>query len=156
MNARRRLPIGQLLVRMLRTFREDLYRRGQEAGYREIREAHLQVFGALDWTGTRLTELAARSNMTRPSMSELVDELQEMGYLERRRDPTDGRAKLIRPTRKGRRLLVQALRAVEEIERGYGEAVGTERFEAVVATLHALLEAQREQGHSSGTEDGPR
>lgn len=155
MDTRRRLPIGQLLVRMLRAFRQDLYRSPQLAGRRDIREAHLQVFGTIDWEGTRLTDLAARANMTRPSMSELVDELQQAGYLERRPDPSDGRAKLIRPTRKGRRVLAEALRAVEDIERGYAEAVGTERFDALVATLQALLDAQREQGRTSATEAPP-
>ena len=153
MNARRRLPIGQLLGRTLRSFREELYRRAQAAGYRDIREAHLQVFGVIDWSGTRLTDLAARANMTRPSMAELVDELQQAGYLDRRPDPSDGRAKLIRPTRKGRRILAQALRAVSDIEHGYAEAVGPERFDALIATLQDLLDAGREQGRSSGTDD---
>ena len=139
------LPIGQLLGRMLRSFRRDLYGRAQEAGYQDIREAHLQVFGAIDWDGTRLTELAARANMTRPSMLELVDELQKLGYLERRPDPSDGRAKLIRLTRKGRRTLADALRAVLDIERGYIAVVGQERFDAFVATLQALLEAERNE-----------
>jgi DNA-binding MarR family transcriptional regulator len=110
------------------------------------------VFGAIDWGGTRLTELAARANMTRPSMIELVDELQNMGYLERRPDPSDGRAKLIRLTHKGRRILTEALRAVEDIERGYAEAVGAQRFDALVATLQALLDAQSEDWPSNATE----
>ena len=50
-----------------------MYSRAREAGYEDIREAHLQVFGTIDWTGTRLTDLAARANMTRASMAELVD-----------------------------------------------------------------------------------
>jgi DNA-binding MarR family transcriptional regulator len=54
--------------------------------------------------------------MTLPAMSELVDDLQAAGYLERRPDPRDRRAKLIRLTRKGRYAIVQALRAVREIE----------------------------------------
>jgi len=147
------MPIGQLLGRMLRIFRQDLYRRSENAGESDIREAHLQVFGAIDWTGTRLTELAVRSNMTPPSMSELVDDLQQLGYLERLPDPTDGRAKLIRPTRQGRRALVYALRAVEEIEREYADAVGAERFEAMTSTLQALLDARRD-GPGSGETDG--
>ena len=119
MDASPRLPIGQLLGRLLRSFRLELYRRAREGGYDDIREAHLQVFGAIDWSGSRLTDLAERANMTLPAMSELVDDLQGYGYLERRPDPSDGRAKLIRPTRKGRRLLVEALRAVREIEAEY-------------------------------------
>lgn len=141
-NARGRLPLGQLLGRALRDFRVELYRRAQEAGYADIREAHLQVFGSIDWTGSRLTDLAARSNMTRPAMAELVDELEQSGYLVRHADPSDGRAKLIRPTRKGRRVLAQALRAVNDIERTYAEAVGPDRFDALVSTLQALLDAR--------------
>ena len=140
MDASPRLPIGQLLGRLLRSFREDLNRRAQERGYDDVREAHLQVFGAIDWTGTRLTDLAARANMTLPAMSELVDDLQRLGYLERVPDPGDRRAKLIRPTRRGRRLLVEALRAVREIEEGYARVVGQERYATVVSSLQALVE----------------
>lgn len=146
MSARRHLPIGQLLGRNLRGFRADLFRRAQASGYADLREAHLQVFGVIDWSGSRLTDLALRANMTPPSMAELVDELQAMGFLERRPDPTDRRAKLIRPTSKGKWAIVLALRAVEEIERDYAEIVGPERYEALVATLHALLDGQAALG----------
>lgn len=142
MSTRGHLPIGQLLTRTLRAFRVDLYGRAQDAGYGDIREAHLQVFGSIDWTGTRLTELAARSNMTRPAMAELVDELEQAGYLARSPDPSDGRAKLIRPTRKGKRVLTRALRAVDDIERGYAREIGAERFDALVSSLESLLDAR--------------
>ncbi len=142
MDARGRLPIGQLLGRLLRSFRKDLYARAKAGGYTDIREAHLQVFGSIDWAGTRLTDLAARSNMTRPAMAELVDELQQADYLERRPDPTDGRAKLIRLTRKGRLFMVEGLRAVTEIEAAYADVVGRERFEGLAATIQALIDAQ--------------
>ena len=151
MSTRARLPIGQLLTRTLRGFRVDLYERAHEAGYGDTREAHLQVFGSIDWTGTRLTELAARSNMTRPAMAELVDELEQAGYLARSPDPSDGRAKLIRPTRKGRRVLMKALRAVDDIEREYAEEIGAERFDALVSSLQSLLDAR-----SHGSTERPR
>ena len=137
-----RPPIGQLLGQLLRSFRQELHRRAQEGGYGDIREAHLQVFGAIDWKGTRLTELAVRANMTLPAMSELVDDLQRAGYLERRPDLRDGRAKLIRPTRKGRHAIVQALRAVREIEASYSRVVGDERFAVLVGVLEDLVDAR--------------
>jgi DNA-binding MarR family transcriptional regulator len=140
MDTRDRRPIGQLLGRALRAFRLELYQRAIDARYDDIREAHLQVFGALDWRGTRLTDLAARANMTPPAMAELVDELQAAGYLERRPDPSDGRAKLIRPTRKGRRAIAAALRAVRAIEGEYGLVLGAERFEALRDGLESLID----------------
>ena len=134
-----RLPVGQLLGLMLRRFRADLFAWGQAAGYTNLRQSHLQVFGNIDWTGTRLTDLAARAWMTRPSMLELVDELEKAGYLERRPDERDGRAKLICLTRDGRHVVVQALRAVRDIERIYAEEVGAARFEEACLTLQDLL-----------------
>jgi DNA-binding MarR family transcriptional regulator len=136
-----RLQIGQLLGRLTRNFRITLYQRAQAAGYTDIREAHLQVFGNIDWTGTRLTDLAERANMTRPSMAELVDDLAKAGYLERRPDPRDGRAKLILLTRKGRGVMMQAVRAVRVIEREYAGAIGSERFEKMCLSLQAVLDA---------------
>lgn len=137
-----RLPVGQLLGRMQRHFRVTLYHRAQDAGYTNLREAHMQVFGTVDWRGTRLTDLAARANMTLASMAELVTELEKQGYLERRPDPGDGRAKLISLTRRGRRLMMQALRSVREIERAYARVVGADRFESMCESLQELVEAQ--------------
>lgn len=139
-----RAPIGQLLGRMLREFRVSLYQGIVSAGYPDAREAHLQVFGNIDWSGTRLTDLAARANMTRPSMAELVDDLERSGYLERRPDPEDGRAKLICLTRRGKRAMTQALRVTREIERSYARAVGAQRYESMARTLQMLLDSGRE------------
>ncbi|HEY3334012.1 MAG TPA: MarR family transcriptional regulator [Candidatus Limnocylindrales bacterium] len=145
----RRLPVGQLLGLMLRRFRADLLACGKEAGYANLRQSHLQVFGNIDWSGTRLTDLAARAAMTRPSMLELVDELVKAGYLERRPDERDGRAKLICLTRDGRRVVVQALRAVRQIESTYADEVGAARFEEACLTLHELLR----QGSLASTQE---
>ena len=47
----------------------------------------------------RLTDLAARAQLSPATTSELVSDLQRLGYLERRTDGTDRRAKLILPPR---------------------------------------------------------
>ncbi len=140
MHARDRLPFGQLLVRSLRIFRRDLFQNAEEAGYTDIREAHLQVFGVIDRSGTRLTDLAARANMTNPSMAELVDQLEEAAYLERRPDPSDGRAKLICLTERGKETMREALKVVGDLEHRYGSAVGVSRFEAACQTLQDLID----------------
>lgn len=48
--------------------------------------------------GIRLTELAARANMTKQAMAELVAEIERRGYLQRTTDPADRRAKIIKFT----------------------------------------------------------
>ena len=60
------------------------------AGYPQ-KPKHSAVFAQIDPAGSRLTQLAARANMTPQAMGELVDELEELGYVVRRPDPTDRR-----------------------------------------------------------------
>src|ERR1700752_2745601 len=66
-----------------------------------VKASHSAVFGQIRAEGSRLTELARGANMTPQAMGELVDELQEVGYVVRRPDPTDRRAKLVTLTDRG-------------------------------------------------------
>ena len=77
--------------------------------------------------------------MTLPAMSELVDDLQRLGMVERRPDPSDGRAKLICLTGAGWEAMRTARRIIAEIEADYARLVGPERFEAAAVTLDELL-----------------
>ena len=147
-----RLAVGQLLVRLLRQFRVELLAPGVEAGFGDIREAHLQIFGNLGVDGIRLTELAARAQLSPAATSELVDDLQRLGYLERHSDPSDGRAKLIHPTPRGRRALDAAGDRVAAIEQRWAELVGRPAFDAALKTLHHLVEDNATQNHSSAAQ----
>ena len=138
-----RLAIGQLLVHHLRLFREQLLAEGeplaQQAGIR-LRLSHLQVFGNITADGTRLTDLAAWAGMTRPSMAQLVDELQADGLVERRPDPTDRRAKLVALTPAGWDAIRAGRAIIARIEADYANRIGSDRFEAMCWALQDLLD----------------
>jgi DNA-binding MarR family transcriptional regulator len=133
--------IGQLLVRLLQHFRADVFELAQASGYGDLRPVHLQVFGNLRGEGVRLTVLAERAQLSLSAMAELVDDLQQLGYLERVPDPTDGRARLIQPTDRGRAALLLAGARVAEIESRWGAVVGAARFDTTLRTLQELLTA---------------
>ena len=57
--------------------------------------SHSAVFAQINPAGSRLSELARGANMSPQAMGELVDELESLGYVVRRPDPRDRRAKLI-------------------------------------------------------------
>jgi DNA-binding MarR family transcriptional regulator len=139
-----RLAIGQLLVRSLRAFRTELFAPAAAAGYTDTREPHLQIFGNLGVDGVRLTDLAGRAQLSLAATSELVNELQDLGYLERRPDPVDRRAKLIFPTARGRQALADAGDRVAEIEEHWAGLVGSARFADLCRTLQDLLDALNE------------
>ena len=138
-----RLAIGQLLGRLLREFRTELFSPASEHGYADLREPHLRIFGNVGIDGVRLTDLAARSLLSLATTSELVSDLQRLGYLERRPDPVDRRAKLIFPTTRGRQALDDAGNRVAEIEQHWRDVLGERRFDDMCRHMQDLLDTLR-------------
>jgi DNA-binding MarR family transcriptional regulator len=137
-----RLAIGQILVRLLYHFRTELFSRAEEDGlFSDLRFPHLQVWGNVGIEGIRLTDLAGKAQLSLAACSELVDDLQQLGYLERWPDPSDGRAKLIVPTTRGRELLEAAGQAVADIEQRWSEQLPPGAFDTACRTLNSLLAA---------------
>jgi DNA-binding MarR family transcriptional regulator len=134
-----RRHIGQLLVQLTRLFQNELFERLVAAGLEDARLPHTHVTAYIKADGSRLTELAAQARMTLSAMSEVVDDLQRLGIVERRPDPRDRRAKLICLTDAGWEAMRTARAAIAQIEVGYAERVGARRFESAARTLDDLL-----------------
>jgi DNA-binding MarR family transcriptional regulator len=100
------------------------------------------VFQHLDDTGTTVSTLAARAQMTKQAMAELVGHLERHGYVVRTPDPTDRRAKLVRPTAAGREVVAIAQELVPEVEQQVDAALGADRARALRHDLQVLLEAR--------------
>lgn len=135
-----RLAIGQLLGRLQRAFREELAEPREAAGFGDIREPHLQIFGSIRTGGARLTDLASRASLSLAATSELVNDLEHLGYLERHPDPADGRAKLIDLTARGRSAMAAAGTQVAQIERRWSQLVGERSYDQMTRTLQRLLD----------------
>jgi len=135
-----RLAIGQILGRLLYRFRSELFTDPElQERFSDVRFPHLQIWGNVGIDGIRLTTLADRANLGMAATSELVNDLQDLGYLERRPDPTDGRAKLIFPTARGRRLLDDAGGAVARLEARWRSQCEAGAFDDACRTLDGLL-----------------
>jgi len=110
-----------LFRRTARLMVDELLEGLHDAGYEDQTAAHHPVFENIDPEGTRLTVLAARAGMTHQSMGELVQALESRGYVERRVDPKDSRARLVRLTPLGRRSVRRAIDEIAEIESAWLE-----------------------------------
>lgn len=132
--------VAQLLFKCARLVNERALASLETApGAPRIRPAHTSVFPHLDHEGTRLTELAKRMGISKQAVGQLVDELEQMGAVERIPDPADGRAKLIRFSRAPGRSLLDGLRHLREVEAELAAAIGVERMHALHDALAALL-----------------
>jgi DNA-binding MarR family transcriptional regulator len=105
-----------------------------------VKASHSAVFGQMSVEGSRLSDLARGANMTPQAMGELVDELEELGYVVRRPDPTDRRAKLITLTESGRRCLAAGVDSIGDIERHITDALGVTGHRELRRMLLTLLE----------------
>lgn len=111
------------------------------AGYPEIHPAHGTVFRLLDGEGTRLTDLAERAQTTKQAIAYSVDALEARGYLERVPDPRDGRARLIRLTRRGEELTRVTEGIIDRVEAGWAVRFGAEPLQRLRGMLRALAAA---------------
>jgi DNA-binding MarR family transcriptional regulator len=140
--ARRRPEnLGVLLREPYRVENERLHKRFAERGHPEIRTPHGNVFPYLDDDGTRVSVLAERAEITKQSMAELVAHLERHGYVERVPDPDDGRAKLVRATRKGNELYAIAREFVAEVEAGWTRRLGATKMRRLRELLEELNES---------------
>ena len=130
------MAIIGLLARARDLVRDELNRELADAGYDEIRDSHGCVFGNIAPAGSRLTELAERSGLTKQAVGEAVTDLERLGYVERSPDPSDGRAKIIRLTPRGAETQAAGFEIMAGIEARWAERYGADR----VAAMRELLE----------------
>ncbi len=133
--------VAQLLFKAARLLNERAVARVEApAEGPRLRAAHTSLFPHIDLAGTRLTELARRLGISKQAVGQLVDELEQMGALERVADPEDGRAKLIRFSRQPGRSLLDGMRHLQAIEAELAAELGAARMTELREGLGALLE----------------
>lgn len=115
-----------------------------ERGHTEVRSAHGAVFQYLDDTGTTVSVLAERAQMTKQAMAELVRHLETHGYVSRVPDPGDRRAKLVTPTARGHDVITIAQELVPELEKRVSTVLGADRMQALRHDLEAIRIAARD------------
>ncbi|WP_219508170.1 MarR family winged helix-turn-helix transcriptional regulator [Nonomuraea ceibae] len=133
--------IGVLSSRVLFRLQRELFSTLAEQGHPRLRPRHGAVLAYLNEEGSRATDLAALSGQHKQVVGTLVDELVELGYVERQPDPADRRAKLIVPTRKGLDEMARSDAIVAAIEDRYAKAVGEETY-AEFKRVFRLISAQ--------------
>jgi len=140
---RRRLFAEEYLPPLLRipyqAFIARLHVELAEAGYPEIRPTHGVVFQHLGADGSRVTDLAERSQVSKQWLGSLVDDLEARGYLERVPDPTDARAKSVRLTDKGRELMQVSQRISRRIEAEWAARVGEHHLQQLRRRLADVI-----------------
>lgn len=135
----RQQHIGRLLQQAYRQFNMRAVAALHQRGHSGLTLAHTLLLSNLDVEGTRITVLAERAGITKQSMGQLVADLEERGYIERKDDPNDHRASLVLFTGLGQQFLQDAYEVKREIEAEYEAILGKDGLNQLRIALKELL-----------------
>ena len=125
-------PKEMLIGALLRVPAQAIHRRiiGElnAGGFEELRVPHMAVLQFPGPDGVRPGVLADRAGMSKQAMNQLLRSLERLGYLARSDAPDEGRARIIRLTRRGRAAYAKIHEILRDVEREWSAALGQRRF----------------------------
>ncbi|HEX7362643.1 MAG TPA: MarR family winged helix-turn-helix transcriptional regulator [Bryobacteraceae bacterium] len=132
--------VGDMLIgALLRVPAQAIHRRIikdlNEAGFEELSMAHMAVLQFPGPHGVRPSALAERAGMSKQAMNRLLGSLGESGYLIRSGAPDEGRARIVRFTKRGHAVYSKIYDILRDIEREWSAELGSKDF----AQLKGLL-----------------
>lgn len=110
-----------------------------EAGFGDVRSTHASVFTFVPPEGMSVSELTRLARVRKQSMTQTVEELERLGYVERQPDPNDGRARLVFLTPRGRKVRPLASAAGARIEAQWSGLIGKARLLELRNAMSELL-----------------
>jgi DNA-binding MarR family transcriptional regulator len=124
----------------MQRWNELLVGRFMAHGYEDVRPSYGSVLLPLfEEDGLRMGELARRARLSKQAMTELVPRLEREGLVERRTDPSDGRASLIFLTARSRAFEPVAAAVLSELDGLVKTRLDPERVEELKAALCELI-----------------
>lgn len=116
--------LGLLMFVGYRSMESRVLEALHESGFEDMSAAQARVFERIGAQGTRLTDLAEQAQVTKQTAGSLVDQLEQGGYVERRPDPSDARARLICIAERGLAAVQVAAGVVAQVEEEWTQHLG--------------------------------
>jgi DNA-binding MarR family transcriptional regulator len=129
------MRIGALLRVPAQAIQRRIIKKLEAAGFKGLRVPHMAVLQFPGPDGVRPGTLAERAGMSKQAMNQLLRSLESLGYIARSDAPEEGRARIIRLTKRGHAAYSQIYDILLDIEREWTDELGSKRF----AQLKELL-----------------
>jgi len=138
-------PNQMLIGALLRVPAQAIHRRIihelNAAGFEELRVPHMAVLQFPSPDGVRPGMLAERAGMSKQAMNQLLRSLEALGYLARSDAPDEGRARIVRLTKRGRAAYAKIHDILRDIEREWNAELGARHFTQLKALLLRVWES---------------
>lgn len=110
----------------------------REQGHKDLRinfEPYINIIGD---QGARLSDIADALAVSRQAANQTANQIEAAGYITREADPSDGRAKLLVATARGRALRRDGAREAAKLQRQLEAVVGEQDMASTLDTLQRL------------------
>jgi DNA-binding MarR family transcriptional regulator len=128
-----------LLATSFRIAVDHLQRRLAQAGFDDVRPAHGFAFTRLNAGGATASELAEHLGVTKQAAGQMVDYLEQRGYVRREPHPVDRRLKLITLAPRGLACVELAAVTKNDIAERWARLAGSDQLAIALEALSALL-----------------
>jgi DNA-binding MarR family transcriptional regulator len=133
--------LGFLLAKASQRWNELLGRRFTASGFEEVRPSYGSVLLPLfERDGLRMSEIAARSRLSKQTMTTLVRLCERDGLVSRTSDPGDGRAFRIYLTERARSFRPVADEILRELDATVVAALGQQRQQTLTRALRGVID----------------
>ena len=127
--------IGALLRVPAQAIQRRLIAELNASGFDDLRVPHMAVLQFPGPDGVRPGVLAERAGMSKQAMNQLLKSLEGLGYLVRSDAPDEGRARIVRFTKRGRAVYAKMIDILRDIERDWSEELGPKQFKELKTLL---------------------
>ena len=138
-------PEDMLIGALLRVPAQAIHRRIinelNAAGFEELRVPHMAVLQFPGPDGVRPGMLAERAGMSKQAMNQLLRSLEGLGYVARSDAPDEGRARIVRLTKRGRAAYAKIHDILRDIEHQWSAELGARDFAQLKELLLRIWES---------------
>ena len=144
----RRLNTGRLFYECFEWYNAALLAELHASDFPGVRNTHLNLLRHLDVEGTRMSDLATRSNLTKAAITSLVRACETQGLVAVQSDTEDGRARMVRFSPRGNKMMRTIQGIIASIEHRVRAHMGDAPyviFRAALLDLSGLWDGQPHQ-----------
>ncbi len=137
----RAMLIGALLRVPGQAIQRRIIKELNAAGFADLRMPHMPVLQFPGPDGARPGVLAERAGMSKQAMNQLLRSLEGLGYIARSDVPDQGRARIVRFTKRGRAVYAKMIDILRDIEREWSAELGAQQFAQLKKLLFRVWES---------------
>lgn len=127
--------LSRLLLLARRNFVMEIARLIQETGQALVPDSCLMLLPHIDIGGTRSTDIARRAGMTKQAVTQVIQQMEKAGLVQKKADPADARAILISFTEFGIGYLRDMHAVIDRVELDLSKQLGQEQMKQLRSTL---------------------